>query len=176
MREVRNCEGRIIFLDIDGCLTTVEDGSSFLCLNENTYRISEKKLELFGKLLDETDAKVIISSNWRKFDDDGYWIYGSLKFHNNLPKLIEWLGGRYLGELPYYRGMSKSKTLESWGELFDINFNKLNFIVIDDDYDEGFADNPKFLNRYVHCDSRRGLTEDDCAKAKLLFAARDEEI
>ena len=170
--DLKKISGNIIFLDIDGCLTSVEDGSSFLCMDENTYRISERKLEIFGNLLKETNAKVIISSNWRKFRDDGVWIHGKCRFRNNLPSLRKWLGKRYIGDLPFYRGMTKSQTMESWGISVGVDFSKINFIVIDDDLSEGFLENPKFSGRYIHCDPMTGLTDEQCSYAKALFDER----
>lgn len=167
-------EGRIVFLDIDGCLTTVEDGSSFLCMDDATYRISEKKAVMLLHLLYETDANVVISSNWRKFGDDGCWICGNLRFKNNLPHLRTILGDRYLGDLPYYRGegLTKAETLEKWGESVGADFDTMNFVVIDDDLSEGFLDNPKFRSRYVHCISKTGMTSEQCDIAKRLFSER----
>lgn len=82
----------ICFLDIDGVLTNVKDGSSYLCGNPSTYRISEKNLENLLVVLEaEPETRVVVSSNWRRFDDDGKWSYcrfGSVHaFKNQLPKL-----------------------------------------------------------------------------------------
>ena len=111
-------EQRIVFLDIDGCLTSIEDGSSFLLMNPDSYRISESRLELFLNFLEKTDANVVISSNWRRFPDDGYWIASeTIRFKNHLPELKSILGKRYIGDLPHDRHISKSDALVLWGEI-----------------------------------------------------------
>ena len=46
---------RVIFLDIDGVLNSWE---SF-------YKITTEKLQLLNDLIEQTDAKIVISSSWR---------------------------------------------------------------------------------------------------------------
>ena len=161
--------GKVIFLDIDGCLTSVDDGTSFLCGNTENYGLSAGKLSLLDALLTESGAKVVVSSNWRKFADDGFWIHGGKRFENNLPKLREWLGERYLGDLPYYKGFTKSETLTKWGLEAEVDFSTLDYVVIDDDYDEGFAYIPMFSVRYIHCDCKTGLTKRDIDVALAIL-------
>lgn len=48
---------KIIFLDFDGVITTV---ASHWCL-------SLEKMQLVKQIVDATDAKIVISSSWRKY-------------------------------------------------------------------------------------------------------------
>ena len=96
-------------------------------------------MSCFSIFLKKTDANVVISSNWRRFPDDGYWIASeTIRFKNHLPELKSILGKRYIGDLPHDRHISKSDALVLWGEFNDIDFKKLNYVIIDDDEREGF--------------------------------------
>lgn len=157
---------RIVFLDIDGCLTSIEDGSSFLLMNPETYRISESRLELFLDFLEKADAKVVISSNWRRFPDDGYWVASkTIRFKNHLPELRSIIGARYIGDLPADRHLTKSESLILWGEINDIDFGRLNYVIIEDDEREGFKEIFEFRKHYVQCNVETGITEKQCQEA-----------
>ena len=159
----------IIFLDIDGCLTSVEDGSSFMCMKPDDYRLSERCLEKLDRLLDETGASVIISSNWRHFPPDGYWnARPGIRFRSPLPSLKAFLGGRCVGELPPARHLTKSEALAAWLERTGAA-DSLEFAIIDDDADEGYANYPRFRERYVECDPLFGLTDADCDAVKEIL-------
>ncbi|MFA6325217.1 MAG: HAD domain-containing protein [Candidatus Paceibacterota bacterium] len=57
---------KIIFLDIDGvlnCCTTKERHRGFI-------GIDEKKIKIFKRILEETNAKVVLSSTWRLIDEN----------------------------------------------------------------------------------------------------------
>jgi len=45
-------------------------------------------------------AKVLISSNWRKFNVNDYWMFKGEKFYNPLPNLEEKLKGFIIGKIP----------------------------------------------------------------------------
>ena len=55
------------------------------------------------KLCDKTGAKIVMATNWRKFDIDGEWVnkYGTYK--NPLKEVHEVLDGFILGSLPPIR-------------------------------------------------------------------------
>ena len=163
------CGNRYIFLDIDGCLTNTEDGSSFLCLNEETYGISKRNLDLLLDVIKKTSARVIITSNWRKFPDDGYWTPNRYKFKNHLPELRAILGDAYIGDLPYWHGLSKSRTLMKWADDNGIPLLKHNFAIVDDDESEGYSNFLVLEGHFIKCDPHKGLTEEDCAIMRRLL-------
>lgn len=45
----------IIFLDVDGVVSTAK----------SKYALDKEKVDLLGKIIDATDAKIVISSSWR---------------------------------------------------------------------------------------------------------------
>ena len=50
---------KIIFLDMDGVLAIPS------CLKDGMWALSGEKQKLLGKILDQTDAKIVLSSSWR---------------------------------------------------------------------------------------------------------------
>lgn len=46
---------KLIFLDCDGVISTLKSG----------WKLDPEKLELLGRLLKETGAKIVVSSSWR---------------------------------------------------------------------------------------------------------------
>lgn len=151
-------------LDYDGVLTSRTDGG-FWRLDPEGYRMSEKMFALLVGFLGRTDSKVVISSNWRKFDDGGFWIHRSGKYRNPLPELRTRLGPRLLGDLGGDRRATKVEALRGYVE----KNRPRNFVVFDDDPGEGFQ-NSEFRDRFVMTDNSTGLTEADCAKAELILA------
>lgn len=51
----KNIPLRIIMLDIDGVIST----------EKSRYALDKEKVDLLGKIIDATDAKIVISSSWR---------------------------------------------------------------------------------------------------------------
>lgn len=48
---------RIVFLDFDGVITTLK----------SNWTLDNKKMELVKRICDETGAKIVISSSWRRY-------------------------------------------------------------------------------------------------------------
>lgn len=51
----KNIPLRIIMLDIDGVIST----------EKSRYALDKEKVDLLGKIIDATDAKIVITSSWR---------------------------------------------------------------------------------------------------------------
>lgn len=176
MKQVDTITKKIIFIDIDGVLTNVEDGSSYLCGNPSTYRISEKNLENLLVVLEaEPETRVVVSSNWRRFDDDGKWSYcrfGSVHaFKNQLPKLRQILSNWIIGDLTHERHLSKSEALELW---FEDNpwASKAHgkYVVLEDEPEaEGFSAHPIFYKHTIETSRESGFTREDAERALQIL-------
>ena len=126
------------------------------------------------RLCTKANAFVVVSSNWRRFEDDGEWSYrtpdgGVHKVKNQMPALKAMLGERYAGTLPVKPHVTKSKALLMWFDEHP-SFNG-SFVVLDDDLREGFQST---LARNVHkhfilTDYEWGLTERDVDKAMSIL-------
>jgi hypothetical protein len=164
---------KIIFLDIDGVIATpnkIEDGMWGLC---------DTRQELLGEILEKTNAKIVLSSSWRKptvketkeyMLSQGFWFsdkiigvtiraYHEIKFlnkiHLSIPRGVEikqWIDTHIHSD----NGKNfKRKKL-------NIDYN---FVIIDDDTDMLF----EHKNNFVNTDAYNGLTKKDVKKAiKIL--------
>lgn len=47
---------KVIFLDFDGVITT----------KKSNYKLDKRKLDLLGEIINTSDAKIVISSSWRR--------------------------------------------------------------------------------------------------------------
>lgn len=165
-------DGRLLFLDIDGVLTNVQDGSSYLCENPKTYGISEMNFMRLKKILQAyPHAKIIISSNWRRWEDPRpSWEYKGKIFYGVLPKLRKLLSKKIIDDLTHEWHLNKSEAMELW---FEDNpwFSKTSskYVILDDDWREGYLEHPIFSKHLVYVDSRYGLQDEDVEKAcKIL--------
>ena len=168
-KTVEKIGGNLIFCDCDGVLTSIADGTSFLLLDPTVYRPSKKKVDLLKKLADETGSKIVITSNWRKFDDDGYYSYHGVRFNNPFPKLRRMLKGYIYSELPPERHMTKAECMILWLEEHS-EFTG-NFVVFDDDPRENFAKTSdyKICKKYIETSPQTGLTAQDAEDAKKIL-------
>ena len=160
----------VIFTDIDGVLTsTLETPGSYLNHHESEYGLSPKCVARLIKLCKDTNSKVVISSNWRKFKPDEKWVnkYGS--YENNMPKLKKVLGDLYVGDLPKVRHINKSMAAVLWFEEYSNEIDK--FVVFDDDLREGFQNTYEYgiKDNFILTDKEIGLTDEDCKKAKKIL-------
>lgn len=160
----------VIFLDFDGVLTARDTTpGSYLSNSGEDYGMSERCYGFLTDLISASDAKVVITSNWRRYQPDGVW--SSLEFgqfKNPLPKLLDRLGDLYVGSLPKTRHVTKSQALRIWADENRIDTDELNYVIFDDDRREGFQDS-EFARHFVLTNSDVGLTREDCEKAVCIL-------
>ena len=135
---------KFIILDFDGVVTScMEKPGSYSVNTGDSYGASPSCIRRLLKLADETDAKIVISSNWRRFDDTGvcsFWDSPTHGVHSNpLPKLRKILGLRYLCDLPKARHIKKSQALKMWFDETGKDPEETAYIIFDDDESEGFG-------------------------------------
>lgn len=156
---------KLIFLDIDGVLNNEQWYSSgkaqiaYLLTGENdikAYNFDPDNWKWIEKLIQDTDAKIVLSSSWRSF---------------SLEKTIEDFTGtafellvKYMvGVTPYsferHRGKEIQHYLDNCTEQIE------SYVIFDDDTDmlENQRDN------FVHTDFFNGVTEKDYIKAKEIL-------
>lgn len=155
----------LIFLDIDGVLTNMnETPGSWLNHSSNEYGLSESNVTELQTLIELADAKVVISSNWRKFGISGEWNARGYTFSSPLKYVVELLGSAFAGALPPIRHMSKSEALKIWFEDLNIDPKKCKYVIFDDEPEEGFAES-EFKEHYIETDPQVGLTKVDAVAA-----------
>lgn len=163
----------IIFLDIDHVLTNVNvDNTSFLSYDPNKYTLSEYNLKYLDMILDATDSKIVIASNWRKFTEPNLrWMYDGKWYNSPLPIFKQRYSNYIIDYLPLIRHITKCEALSIWCEnnsnIFDMNNDK--YVILEDDIKEGYQNNMIFKDHLILTDYRYGLSENDAKNAiKIL--------
>lgn len=165
-------DSNIIFLDFDGVLTSTDEGNSYLNMDDLKYRPSRRLVKMLKDLCDRTNSKIVIASNWRRYDEDAYFTYGGIRFFNQLPKLRKSLKKYIIGDLPYtfgVRGKRKADYLLDWfNEHKDFHGN---FVIFDDaDYEKyGETRKKKISSHFVMTNPATGLSESDIRTAESIL-------
>lgn len=132
---------QILFLDIDGVLNCKNSKTYYNAEYPEKYSLDERLWKNLQKFLSRfPDVKVVIHSGWIKHKDDpNYtWDMGhpelGIKLKTQLPEVVDRLGDRFFGYVPYMKGKSKSKRIAQWLLDHDALDNpKCQCIVLDDD-------------------------------------------
>lgn len=144
---------KLIFLDIDGVM------------NHRNYMVRSKLHQMqefcpvavrnLREIIKRTDAKIVISSTWRKFKDIGY-----VMSCYDLDKYV-------IGKTPVLEDEIRGKEIQRY---IDVNFTKngldTQIVILDDDDDMG-----ELLPRLVHCKDYSGLTDERREEAIQLLNA-----
>ncbi len=166
---------KVIFLDIDGVFNSElyykqrPDNS----LWGGSHEFDPETVKRFNEIIDATDAKIVVSSAWRK---------GDLKYLQDLFKVVG-LKGEVIGETEKlrweceYPGVSIPRGLEIkqyYAETFDyIQYNYAHkndsvlksYVIIDDDSDMLYEQR----NNFVCVNSFSGLIAKDVKKAIMIL-------
>lgn len=159
---------RLVFLDYDGVLTSNVSGKSVKALldadgDRGKYAWDGDCLGRLRKLCLDCGYKVVIASNWRKFDlYEGRWN----GFANPLKDLLFSLGNLVIGYLPCGKGMTKSEALEAFFRKNRKYRGK--YVIFDDDLGEGYQFGEHSAH-FVLTDGETGLSEENVAKAKEML-------
>ena len=164
---------KIIFLDIDGVLAIPS------CLKDGMWALSDEKQKLFGKILDQTGAKIVLSSSWRyatlertkeHMESEGFLFNDKLigvtirayhylekgtKIHLAIPRGVEikqWI------DTHIHSDNGKNWERKKVGKDFT-------YIILDDDRDMLLEQKDHFLNT----NSEIGLTDDIVERAVAIL-------
>ena len=134
---------KVIFLDIDGVLNSINDKFS------QTLE-TQSHLSLLGELVKKTNAKIVLSSSWRGIPSLRKLVENKMKSINT-----EVIGATR--SLPGTRGSE----IKDWMKDKDIE----SFVILDDDKD---MDEMTETN-LVLTDSNKGLQKEDIEKALKIL-------
>ena len=174
---------KVIFLDIDGVMNSTEEMIALYNQHgpsiDNTLP-SSAKCKLLKQLVDETGARLVLSSSWRLSLNaiqkliDLFELYNlvlsgftchevdSKKFKNTLYEDIKPRYQHSLGDFGTYID-DRGAEIAAW--LLD-HPNVSNFVILDDEDSDIKA---WFPNNLVKTDLQVGLTLDDCLKASNIL-------
>lgn len=130
---------KIIFLDIDGVLNTTKDEDRPRVqpegFNANIYGVSELNRECvarLNKIVEATQASVVISSSWRILFSDLFYLVNFLKSQGVVANIIDatphWAKSYVRGEMAYGRGLEIQEWLDEHPEVSK-------FVILDDGTD-----------------------------------------
>jgi hypothetical protein len=172
----------VVFLDIDGVLQPLSSQKRFehnldelkkelvikyqndeyldmdkYDLGAVYYDWDKKAVERLRELCDKTDAKIVISSNWRSYSP-----LSRLKDYFRLHNLDTYI----VAEIPDLGGRSRANEVNQYLEN---NQNVQKFVILDDSYILDFED--KYPKQFVCC---KYIFDNDCYK-KALGILQDSE-
>lgn len=150
---------KIIFLDFDGVITTLK----------SKYKLDKEALDLLGEIIDATDAKIVISSSWRRhtLEDTIKELQNTSDFRMNgleFPFIDKIVGvtERIFGfaltnkdkHISLLRGVEIREYLKEHSEV-------TNYVILDDDRDILLDQKDHFVNT----DTYEGLTKENVKQA-----------
>lgn len=156
-------KNNIVFLDLDGVVS----------VPASAYNLSREKMELVKRLCDKTDAKIVITSSWRRRDVSQTIMYLTEIQKNEgkepflCPELIvgitqHWFAFELGYDKDYFRA-PRGYEIVRW--LYENRVSVTNYVILDDDTDMLLEQ----ASHFVQIDGDKGITEEDVEKAiKIL--------
>lgn len=139
---------KIIFLDFDGVITSYY----------TKYRISKDKIKLIENLINETGAKIVISSSWR---------HGSKNveefINKNLSEISDSIFVKSIIGLTEVLSPVRGEEIQKW--IDDHNNEIESYVILDDDSD--MLDEQ--LYNFVQTDGYEGITEREIRLSKHIL-------
>ena len=166
---------KIAMLDFDGVVTNYyEEIGSYVTYEPAFYGPSPSCVQRLRNLCEETGARILISSNWRKFDEDGkcsFWTHPKYQrtVQNPLPKLKEQIGDLIIGTIPRIRHVTKTEAIKKWFEENEVD-EDFRYVILDDDKNEGLQDDEVFKEHFILTNPEIGFSDADYKKVLKILA------
>ena len=171
---------KIVFLDIDGVLNSEEWADK--CFNKLVSDdicdsdVDSDAINRLIKFLDDTNAKIVLSSSWRSLNVQSTILEFSTFNHELLKKLIPYI----IGVTPrFYEYRKRGNEIKYWMDMLSTDYNALvkrgyilenvelskdyRYVIVDDDSDMLEGQN------FVQTDFQTGLTDEDVNKIKAFL-------
>ena len=135
---------KVIFLDFDGVITIPP-----------RWTINIDKLKNLKKIIDATDAKIVVSSSWRSSTIEKTKEHIIDRTSSN--DIINWFVDNIYNITPFisddkYKGTGRGGEIQTW---LDVHPKVENYIILDDDSDMLMSQ----LYHFIETDWMFGLTE-----------------
>jgi len=145
---------KIIFLDIDGVLNSKDYYKKVNMRINNWDRFDPETVKLIKALLEEFNAKIVITSSWRFGAKD--LLMKELK----KTRLLEYLYKNW--ETPMIYGGTRGQEIKQWLDKHP----EVNSYVIMDDRDDILAEQLSF---FIKTDINTGFRQENYAKARSIL-------
>ena len=156
---------KVIFLDIDGVLTSRDSDSFIFECDSEKYKLNYYCVECLKYILDNVkDLKIVLSTSWRNYPDNHIMIntYGEV-YKSLLPDVKLTFNEYIVGKAPHKSGNNKytdiSDYLSEHSEVVD-------FVVLDDDPTQGLQG---FGEQFFRISMYTGLTYEAAKKVVEYF-------
>jgi hypothetical protein len=136
----------IVFLDFDGVLNSDNSTQEL----GTRYRFSRPSVAALNSVLQQTDARVVISSSWRE-----HW---TLKENAQFLERDGMLPGRVIGKTPTFADRERGLEIDAW--LAAVPYPVRSFVILDDR-----GDMAMHFDRLVRVDPTTGLTPNQASLA-----------
>ena len=159
---------KVIFLDVDGVL----NGMDFLThaeklIEENLGYIDDRSVSRVVKIIQETGAKVVLSSSWRSMFNDK--MEPQYRPAEDLAARFARYGISFIGKTPSrssYRGREVRAWLENHPEV-------TTYVILDD---SAFPDWNELTTSWIQTDWQTGIDDTDVERAiAILNADKDQK-
>lgn len=141
---------KLIFLDVDGVLNSTTYWKS---LDEeekySMFHLDRNAIKKLKRIVDKTGAEIVVSSTWRKFNEDMQMLVTRLSAY----------GLSVMGKTPVLYNKERGDEISAWFES-NPDFKDAVYVILDDD-----ADMNVHMDRLVKTDYRYGLTDSKAEKA-----------
>lgn len=107
---------RVLFLDVDGVLNNYE------MMHKEEYALCAFMINRLKRIIEATNATIILSSSWRLFEDRRECLRNTLEKH----------GLKWEGRTPFIGPAKRCVEIEEWLERNDVD----KFAIIDDSKEE----------------------------------------
>lgn len=137
---------KIIFLDFDGVISTYEKG----------WRFDVEKIELLKEIVDKTDAKIVVTSSWKRgFTEVDKFIKSFYDKPRNKDlknvTIFDWFANS-IYDITDNNGSWRGDEIQRWIDKHNEEIES--YVILDDDSD--FRD--KQLFNFVQTDTYEGIT------------------
>lgn len=162
---------RLMFLDIDGVLTSKMSNTFIFICPGDKYDFNPYCLECLKYILDTIpDLKIVISSSWRNYPDNHIMIGRSNgeTYKSLMPKIKELLGDRLIGNATEAKKLDgETSKYDAICDYLNNNSDIVDFVVLDDDPTQGLQG---FGEQFIKISNTTGLTLQDCKKVIKYFS------
>ena len=151
---------KIIFLDMDGVMNSFLDYEMKL-YEKCVHPISPRAMKYLNSMIEQTGAKVVLSSVWRGHYDKPEEFNEEMKEHGFIGECIDFT--------PHSRNGIRGGEIHDWMKKYERNGNKIiSYLILDDDSDMMLWQKDNFIN----VDNSVGLTSNNVYKGVWILNGR----
>lgn len=156
----------IIFLDVDGVLNNIKDAEEqyeriLTPIVGFDWPFSKRSLNVLKRIVDETDAKIVVTSTWRLREQGRKTLLSELEKYDLKEKVIGWT--------PNLKAFNREEEIIAY--LKSNEYTNLNFIILDDEV-RWYKDLKEYV---IKIDAYLGLNEEHLEPSINLLKSKSKD-